>query len=169
MSYEYEEEADNQEFVEESYEDLSPEEQVYQALSAEEKQLYAQIQEKLRMTDPVIQALAEMKNAPTPEMIDSFKSSTGDEVYFISMSDKENFLFRPIRRQEWRALMGNIAKLDEYKKSEAIVMKGVLYPQLSQVNVGALAAGSIETLKEVILRASNFMPPDMAVSLVRKL
>jgi L-rhamnose mutarotase len=147
----------------------TPEEQVLSQLDADEKKLYHNIQEKLRMTDPVLQALAEMENAPTDEMIESFKAATGDEVYFISLSDKENFVFRPIRRQEWRALMQQIAKLDEYKKAEAIVAKGILHPQISSVNIGALSAGSVETLREVILRASNFMDPMHAVSLVRKL
>ena len=65
--------------------------------------------------------------------------------------------------------MANIAKLDDFKKSEAIVAKGVLHPVLSNVNIGALSAGTVDTLKEVILRASNFMPPELAMSLVRKL
>jgi len=149
--------------------ELTPEEEVFASLSAEEKALYAKIQEKMRMTDPVLQALAEMKDAPSPEMIESFKASTGDEVYFIALSAQENFVFRPIRRQEWRTLMNQIAKLDEYKKTEAVVAKGVLHPKLSSVNMGALSAGTVETLKEMILRASNFMDPAQAVALVRKL
>ena len=149
--------------------DMSPEDQVLSQLNEDEKKLYNSIQQKLKMTDPVMQALAEMENPPTEEMIESFKAATGDEVYFISLSDKENFVFRPIRRQEWRALMQQIAKLDEYKKAEAVVAKGVLHPQISSMNIGALSAGSVETLREVILRASNFMDPMHAVSLVRKL
>lgn len=149
--------------------DLSPEEQVFQALTPEEKRVYASIQEKLRMTDPILEALEQMKDRPTDAMIEGFKEKTGDEVYFISLSEKENFLFRPIRRQEWRTLMANISKLDDFKKSEAIVAKGILHPVLSGTNIGALSAGTVDTLKEVILRASNFMPPDVAVSLVRKL
>lgn len=153
----------------EMMEGLSPEEQVLAQLNEEEKKVYHTIQQKLKMTDPVMQALEEMENSPTDEMISEFKAATGDEVYFISLSDKENFVFRPIRRQEWRTLMQQIAKMDEYKKAEAIVAKGVLYPQISNMNIGALSAGSVETLREVILRASNFMDPMHAVSLVRKL
>ena len=150
-------------------EELSPEEEILNSLTAEEKRVYEVIQQKLRMTDPILQALEDMKDKPTDAQITSFKERTGDEVYFISLSEKENFLFRPIRRQEWRTLMATIAKLDDFKKSEAIVAKGTLHPVLSNVNIGALSAGTVDTLKEVILRASNFMPPDMAVSLVRKL
>ena len=148
---------------------LSPEEEILNSLTAEEKRVYEVIQQKLRMTDPILQALEDMKDKPSEAQIQSFKERTGDEVYFISLSEKENFLFRPIRRQEWRTLMSTIAKLDDFKKSEAIVAKGTLHPVLSNVNIGALSAGTVDTLKEVILRASNFMPPDMAVSLVRKL
>lgn len=161
VDYEYEQEYDES--------SMSPEEEVFASLSAEEKILYNKIQQKLRMTDPVLQALEEMKDAPTPEMIESFKAATGDEVYFISLSAQENFVFRPIRRQEWRTLMNQIAKLDEMKKAEAVVAKGVLHPKLSSANIGALSAGTVETLKEMILRASNFMDPVQAVSLVRKL
>lgn len=161
VDYDYEQEYDES--------SMSPEEEVFASLSAEEKALYNKVQQKLRMTDPVLQALEEMKDAPTAEMIESFKAATGDEVYFISLSAQENFVFRPIRRQEWRTLMNQIAKLDEMKKAEAVVAKGVLHPKLSGANIGALSAGTVETLKEMILRASNFMDPVQAVSLVRKL
>lgn len=168
----YEEEASfDGEYGEEVYgeEELSPEEQILADLSPEEKRVFDLVQHKLRMTDPVLKVLKEMKDAPTDAQVENFKQVTGDEVYFINLSEKENFVFRPIKRQEWRTLMANIAKLDEFKKSEAIVIKGVLHPKLSQINIGALSAGSIETLKEMILRASNFMSPEEAIRQVRKL
>ena len=65
--------------------------------------------------------------------------------------------------------MSKIDKLDSFKKSEAIVAKGVLFPVLNQQNMNVLSAGTVETLKELILQASNFMAPEYATQLVRKL
>ena len=163
----YEEEASFETEFQDEFE--SPEEAVLAELDPKEKALWEKIQYKLKMTDPVLQAMKDMENAPSDEMIEDFKNRTGDQAYFITLSDKENFVFRPIRRQEWRTLMTNIAKLDEFKKSEAIVAKGVLHPVLSNINIGALSAGTVETLKEMILRASNFMTPEEAFRSVRKL
>lgn len=138
-------------------------------LTPEEQKLFARIQEKLKYTDPVLKALAEMKSPPSEELINSLKEQTGDEVYFITLSEKENFLFRPIRRQEWRTLMEQTAKLNSFKRDEALVAKAILYPKIGPSAMGALNAGTIETLKEMILRASNFMTPEQAIQSTRKL
>ena len=101
-------------------------------------------------------------------MIEEFKQRAGD-IYFMDLGETEKYIFRPIRRQEWRTLLQTIEKLDPKKQDEAIVARGVLFPQLMGTKMGTLPAGSVDTLKEMILRASNFMPPEHAVQLVRKL
>ena len=147
---------------------LSEEEDLLAALTAEEKALLKKIEEKQRMTDPVIKTFNEMKSRPSDEEIDALKAQVGD-VFLASFSETENFLFRPLKRLEWRTLMGQIQKLDDLKKSEAIVQRAVLHPKLTQQNINVLTAGGVETLKELILQASNFMGPEIAMQLVRKL
>jgi hypothetical protein len=142
---------------------------IYDSLSDEEKALLAKIEKKQREADPIVQMFRELENRPSEEDIERMKMQVGGEVYLVSFTEKENFLFRPLKRLEWRTLMNQIQKLDEFKKSEAIVMKSVLWPSLSQQNINMLSAGAIDSLKELVLQASNFMPPEYAMSLVRKL
>lgn len=125
---------------------------------------------KLQMEqDEVIQAFKQLETKPSEDEIENMKSMTGGDVYLVSFSEKENFIFRPLKRLEWRTLMDRIEKLPPLKKSESIVMKGVLWPKLNQQNINVLTAGAVETMKELVLQASNFMPPEVAMGLVRKL
>jgi len=141
---------------------------ILSGLTDEEKALLHKIEQKRMDQDHIINTFKQLEARPSDEEIEHLKAQCGD-VYLVSLSEKENFLFRSLKRIEWRALMSKITKLDNFKQSEAIVMKGVVFPQLSQQNINVLSAGTIDTLKELILQASNFMPPEYATSLVRKL
>ena len=112
--------------------------------------------------------LENYEKKPTEQEVEKFKNMHG-EVYFISLAEKENFIFRPLKRHEWRSLMAKVAKVDDFKKAEAVVIAGVVWPKLSEITTSALSAGSIDALRDMILEASNFMTPDRAVQLVRKL
>jgi hypothetical protein len=137
-------------------------------LTLEEKALLQKIEKKRLQQDHILTIFRELETRPSDEQIEEMKQRCGD-VYLVSLSEKENFLFRSLKRLEWRTLMQKIDKLDNFKKSEAIVMKGILFPQLNQQNINVLSAGTVDTLKELILQASNFMAPEYATQLVRKL
>jgi len=137
-------------------------------LTAEEKALLAKIEKKQAEQDYIIQTFHQLETRPSEEEIENLKAQVG-EVFLASFGEKENFLFRSLKRMEWRALIQKIQKLDELKKSEVIVMKACLWPKMDQQNINVLSAGAVETLKDLILQASNFMGPDMALQLVRKL
>lgn len=137
-------------------------------LTAEERQLLEKIEQKRLSQDHILKLFSELETKPTDEELESLKQKCG-EVYFIPLGEKENFIFRALRRLEWRTLMNQIQPLDEYKKAEAIVMRGVVYPNLNQQNINVLSAGTIDTLRELILQASNFMPAQYAMEMVRKL
>jgi hypothetical protein len=137
-------------------------------LTQEEKNLLERIEKKRMNQDHIINTFKQLENRPSDDEIENLKAQCGD-VYLVSLSDKENFLFRPLKRLEWRTLMNKISSLDSFKQSEAIVMKGVVFPQLNQTNINVLSAGTIDTIKELILQCSNFMQPEHAIQLVRKL
>ena len=138
------------------------------ALTKEEEQQFKRLQEKVRRNDLIMKTYLNLEKKPTEEDVEKFKNIHG-EVYFISLTEKENFIFRPLKRHEWRSLMTRVAKVDDFKKAEAIVITGIVWPKLSEITVSALSAGSIDALRDMILEASNFMTPDRAVQLVRKL
>jgi len=137
-------------------------------LTDEEKAVLMRVEEKRLKQDHILKLFAELENKPSEEELEDLRQKCG-EIYFVPMGENENFIFRALKRLEWRTLMAKIAPLDEMKKAEAIVMRGVLHPNLSQQNINVLAAGTIDTLRELILQASNFMPADYAMQLVRKL
>lgn len=154
-----------EDFAEDQYEEEDP---VIASLSDEEKELLAKIQQKQMEQDFVIQTFKELENRPSDEEIEQMKNQVGD-VYLMSLSEHENFVFRPLKRLEWRALMQKIQKIPDDKKAEAIVMKATLWPRLDQQNINVLTAGSIDSARDMILQVSNFIAPEMAMQLVRKL
>ena len=137
-------------------------------MSEEDELELRRLQAKAQKQDMILRIFTSLQEKPSQEEIEGFKHQYG-ECYLVSFSEQENFLFRPLKRQEWRTMMTQTAKLDEFKKSEAIVIKGIVWPALNNINIGGLTAGTVETLRDLILEASNFMTPDRAVQLVRKL
>lgn len=139
-------------------------------LSKEEEKLLEDLLEKKKQADFIIQTFKSLEKRPSDNEIEQLKAKFGD-VYLVSLSEKENFLFRPIKRHEWRDLMQRFekAKLPEQQRTEGIVMAGVIWPVLNQANINILSAGAPDTIRNLILEASNFMEPERAVTLVRKL
>lgn len=139
-------------------------------LSKEEEKQLEVLLEKKKQSDFIMQTFKSLEKRPSDNDIESLKAKFGD-VYLVSLSEKENFLFRPIKRNEWRELMQRFekAKLPEQQRTEGIVMAGVVWPVLNQANINVLTAGAPDTIRNLILEASNFMEPERAVTLVRKL
>jgi hypothetical protein len=138
-------------------------------LSQEERDMYLRLQEKMMSQDPIMEFFEQLADKPSQEQIDGWKEQVGD-VYFAQISESEHFVFRAIKRKEWRDLIKRLEQVkDPMKQDEAIVMKAVLYPQLNNLKVNALSAGTINTMKELVMQASNFLPPEYALQLVRKL
>ena len=141
----------------------------YLLTNAEEKELERLLGKK-KNSDFIMQTFKSLEKRPSDEEIELLKAKYG-EVFLVSLSERENFLFRPIKRAEWRELMQRFekAKLPEQQRTEGIVMAGVVWPVLNQANINVLTAGAPDTIRNLILEASNFMEPDRAVALVRKL
>lgn len=157
-----EEEVEEEPFVEEDFE-----REDFQLTKEEEEQL-AFLLKKREQEDQIMKTYKSLEERPSEEQIAKWKAMFGD-VYLVSLSEHENFLFRPLKRQEWTQLTAKIAKLPDAKKTEMIIMKGVVFPQLTQSNVAVLTAGAPDTIRNLILEASNFIEPERAVTLVRKL
>lgn len=170
----YDEEAYVDENLDEILEQPTEEEEFYATeedfseLTEEEEEQLKRLQAKVKRQDLILKTWASLEQKPSEEEIQQYRNLYG-EIYLASFGEKENFLFRPLKRQEWRNLMSQTQKLDEFKKSEAIVMRGTVFPKLNNINIGGLTAGTIDSLRDLILEASNFMTPDRAIQLVRKL
>lgn len=149
--------------------EIDTDENPYLLTKEEEQQLELLLKKKTE-SDFILQTFKSLERRPSNEEIEVLKAKHGD-IYLVSLSERENFLFRALKRQEWRELMQRFekSKLSEQQRTEGIVMSGIVWPVLNQANINVLTAGTPETIRNLILEASNFMEPERAVTLVRKL
>ena len=137
-------------------------------MSVEEEKMYAFLQEKKKKQDQILQTFTSLENKPSDAEMAQWKTRFGD-IYLVSLGPKENFIIRPLKRLEWQQLFAAISKFPEHKKANAIVMKATVWPKLTESAVSVLTAGSVDTLQSLIFEASNFLPPERAIQLVRPL
>lgn len=145
----------------------SLEDELYDELSEEERKLYDNIQKKLMDKDPIRQLFNQLETRPSDEQIEKWKTQHG-AAYYIPVGH-DHFVLRPLRRLEWRNLIDQVSKTSPQKQDEAFVIRACLYPDLSSLVINQLPAGTIDTLRFVISRISNFYEPQHALELVREL
>ena len=149
----------------EELEDLSLEDV---ELTEEEEEVFDRLSKKKQKQDFILQTFKQLKEKPEDAQIDAWKAQYGN-AYLVSLSEEENYVFRPLNRAEWRALKANSKKLDDDQRTDLIAMKGCLFPRLNSIVLSGLPAGTAEALRDMIFEASNFMTPDRAMGLVRRL
>ena len=98
------------------------------------------------MPDNVIEGLSQ-------EQINEMKVKFG-EVYMINLSG-EKYVYRPLKRFEYKTLMSN-AEANRAFNEEKIVQSCVVFPIIDAVKMPTLKAGTVSTLVELIMAASNF-------------
>lgn len=127
-------------------------------------------------TDPLMLLGELFENAPSPEQIQRWKQTYG-AVYMLPLSDDEVYLWRPIKRSEWKNLLGMIkqakganAELDaEELLNERLCEKCILWPSVSAEWATFSKAGTVPTIAEAIRQSSNFVPLELAMRMVRKI
>ena len=121
---------------------------------------------KEERTDPVMENWATREKGPADAQIEDWKGRFG-EVYLMSFDPEEQYVWRPISRLEYKNILQE-AK-DDAHFIEMVVQRCVLWPQIGPEHLTGGKAGTIPTLHGVIMEGSNFLDPDQAVMLVRKL
>ena len=116
--------------------------------------------------------LQQQVGAPSSEQIDAWKEEHG-EVFCSGFSETEMFIWRPLRRQEFRTLQEQLAAgaVDQFQYEDRIVETCIIWPDLGPHGAVGLGkkAGTITTLADQIMQNSNFLPPQLAATLIRKL
>lgn len=114
------------------------------------------------------------ENAPTEQTLDQWKAEAG-RVRWFEFGTDEIYFFRPFRSAEyngWIQSLEQLAGKDPEKADrilkERIVCACVLFPKLDPENTAALFAGTIDSLFAQIRFASNFIPLEMANTMVRE-
>jgi hypothetical protein len=116
--------------------------------------------------DPIMQNWESRSAGPDDGKIAQWKERYG-EIYLMSFDPDDQYVWRPITRLEYKNIIQS-AK-DDPHYMEMVVQRCVLWPPIGVENLAGGKAGTIPTLHSVIMEGSNFLEPDQAVMLVRKL
>lgn len=92
---------------------------------------------------------------PTLDKVEEWKSLYQGEVYLTEFDD-DVFLWRPIKRKEYKEIM-KVQNADSYYKEERICEKVVLFPEnYSYMSMTAGKAGIPTLLAELVMEKSGF-------------
>ena len=94
----------------------------------------------------------EVKNI-TEDMIKEWKEKYG-EIYKVTLGEQE-YVYRPMKRVEYKSIVGNPDATRTFSE-EQIVAKCVIHPQINSTTLAAEKAGTVSTLVDLIMVASNF-------------
>lgn len=116
--------------------------------------------------DYIMEEFDERTDKPNAAQIEQWKQQHG-EVHLFGLDANEMYIFRPLRRLEYRNMRKQAQDDESFR--ETVVNKVVLWPDLDITFSASCKAGTIDTLFDMIMLHSNFLSPEMAVGLVRKL
>lgn len=126
-----------------------------------------QEKEKQTRPDPVMTAWSGNEKRPTDAQIQNWKSRYGDNIFMIALDEEEMYVWRPLTRHEYKQLIQAVQ--NEQTFMEQVVQKCVLWPNITPEWLAGGKGGTVPTLHSVIMEGSNFLAPEIAMSLVRKL
>ena len=94
-------------------------------------------------------------NGPTQEQIDEWKSKYG-EIFVATFSD-EKYVYRPLKRFEYKQILAvNQTPDARTYAEEKVAEKCIVWPKIEPAKLSTLKAGTISTLVDLIMAASNF-------------
>lgn len=102
---------------------------------------------------------------PTYNELEKWKSMYNGEVYLTEFDDEDVFVWRPIKRKEYKDI-AKIQNADTFYKEERICEKSVLFPvNYGFMNMSNGKAGIPTLLHELILEKSGFVAKTGAMRL----
>jgi len=95
-------------------------------------------------------------NGPTQEQIDEWKAKFGD-IFLATFSGEEKYVYRPLRRFEYKQII-QLGQGQENKTfaEEKIAQMCIIWPTIEPSKIATLKAGTISTIVDLIMSASNF-------------
>ena len=134
--------------------------------------------DELRTPQEFLQSLP---GGPSEADLEKLKQTVGD-IYVLPFSDTEAYIWRPLKRFEYKQVVQSIAQTRqahlekgsnppdlEQAMEDMVVQRCVVWPKVTADHLQFGNAGTIPTLYEAIMRASHFVPPAVALENVRKL
>jgi len=111
-------------------------------------------------------------SAPDAEKVEVWKQRYR-RVRLLPMSDEEVYFVRPIKRNEYKALLKTAKASGSEDQDtflrERIVATCVLWPAMDAAQFDDGFAGTIDALYQIIMDASNFVSQEALFTVVREL
>jgi len=139
-------------------------EQVEKSEEQKKKELETQMYDYLRETFGA--------EAPNAEKVAEWKARHR-RVRLLPLSDEEVYFVRPIKRNEYKALLHTAQTsggedMESFLR-ERIVGQCVLWPKMDTAQFSDSFAGTIDALYQIIMDASNFVSQEALFTVVREL
>lgn len=111
--------------------------------------------------------------APDEAIVEAWKKQAG-RVRVVPFGVDEVYFFRPLRSAEYKSIVQQVMAVKDVSQQnellkEKMVATAVLWPKMDPTTMGALFAGTKDSLHLMIMQASNFITPDEAEVMVREL
>ena len=138
-------------------------------LSEHEQQLMDTELEELAAFTPIVDLmkLASPTDHPDEKVVRTWKSKYG-KIYISTIIDETDvYVWRPILRQEWKALISQ-GFGDEFERAEALIEKCLLFPRLETV-LYKRPAGVLPALETKIMFQSGFVSDQLLISSIREI
>lgn len=131
----------------------------------EEKVPTLNLGEAIDEEDPALAEEEIFPGGPTHNDLEKWKAQYNGEVYLTEFDDENIFVWRPIKRKEYKDI-AKIQNADSFYKEERICEKSVLFPEkYSFMHMSAGKAGIPTLLSELILEKSGFVAKTGAMKL----
>ena len=89
----------------------------------------------------------------TQDVVNEWKAKYGD-LLLINLGE-EQYVYRPIKRHEFKIIMNNPDSNRPFNE-EKIFQTCVIHPTIDAAKMPAMKAGTIATIVELVMAASNF-------------
>ncbi len=112
--------------------------------------------EERKMSEQEKKSPLGISGGPTQQEIDEWKTKFGD--IFVATFGEEKFVYRSIRRFEYKNIM-QLGTQDVDNRTfleEKVAKMCIVWPEIDASKLPTLKAGTISTLVDLIMTASNF-------------
>lgn len=114
----------------------------------------------------LLDALEGVEDAPSLGDLETWKSVNGKFYASSILADDNIYIWKTLKRNEYKSLLGSGATRDELTYQDAVVRKCLLYPKPSQSWMITQDAGTIPSLFKQIMYKSGFVSEEMALTLI---
>lgn len=96
-----------------------------------------------------------IEGGPTQDNINEWKAKFG-EVYLIKFSNTEKYVYRPLKRFEYKQILSVGQQENKSYAEEKVAQMCIVWPAIDPTKLATFKAGTISTIVDLIMSVSNF-------------